>query len=70
MLHINNIVGNNFVADRNSLPKVKMPNHDKFIWQDLRPDTSAKECMKDCADPKSIKIESRAEGKGQTPRTT
>ena len=70
VLHINNIVGNNFVADRDSLPKVKMPNHDKFIWQDPRPDTSAKECMKDCADPKSIKIESTAEGKGLTPRTT
>jgi len=70
VLNINNIVANNFVADRNSLPKVKMPNHDSFIWQDPRPDTSAKECMKDCADPKSIKIESTAEGKGLTPRTT
>lgn len=70
VLNINNIVANNFVADRNSLPKVKMPNHDHFIWQDPRPDTSAKECMKDCADPKSIKIESTAEGKGLTPRTT
>jgi len=70
VLNINNIVGNNFVADRNSLPKVKMPNHDAFIWQDPRPDTSAKECMKNCADPKSIKIESTAEGKGLTPRTT
>ena len=70
VLSINNIVANNFVADRDSLPKVKMPNHDKFIWQDPRPDTSAKECMKDCADPKSIKIESTAEGKGLTPRTT
>jgi len=70
VLNINNIVANNFVADRDSLPKVKMPNHDKFIWQDPRPDTSAKECMKNCADPKTIKIESTAEGKGLTPRTT
>ena len=70
VLNINNIVENNFVADRNSLPKVKMPNHDRFIWQDPRPDTSAKECMKNCADPKTIKIESTAEGKGLTPRTT
>ena len=52
VLNINNIVANDFVADRNSLPKVKMPNHDHFIWQDPRPDTSAKECMKNCADPK------------------
>ena len=30
VLNLNNIVDNNFVADRNSLPKVKMPNHDSF----------------------------------------
>jgi cytochrome c len=70
VLSINNIVGNNFVADRNSLPKVRMPNHDSFIWQDPRPDTSAKQCMKNCAEPKSVRIESTAEGKGLTPRTT
>jgi cytochrome c len=70
VLNINNIVGNDFVADRNSLPKVAMPNRDHFIWQDPRPDTSSKECMKECADPKSIKIESTAEGKDLTPRTT
>ena len=70
VLNLNNIVDNNFVADRNSLPKVKMPNHDSFVWQDPRPDTSAKECMNNCADPKKIKIESTAEGKGLTPKTT
>jgi cytochrome c len=70
ILSLNNIVDNNFVADRDSLPRVKMPNHDRFIWQDPRPDTAAKECMKDCVDPKTIKIESTAEGKDLTPRTT
>lgn len=70
VLNINNIVANNFVADRDSLPKVKMPYHDKFTWQDPRPDTSAKECMKNCVDPESVRIESTAEGKGLTPRTT
>lgn len=70
ILSLNDIVDNNFVADRESLPKVKMPHHDFFIWHDPRPDTSAKECMKDCVDPKSIKIESTAEGKNLTPRTT
>ena len=64
VLNINNIVGNDFVADRNSLPKVKMPNHDHFIWTDPRPDTSAKDCMKDCADPAKIKIEIHGGGKG------
>jgi len=70
VLNINNIVGNNFIADGDSLPRVKMPNHDRFIWQDPRPDTSAKECMKECADPKTVKIESTAEGKQLTPRTS
>jgi cytochrome c len=70
VLSINNTVANNFVADRNSLPKVKMPNYDSFIWQDPRPDTSAKQCMKNCVEPKSVRIESTAEGKGLTPRTT
>ena len=41
VLNLNNIVPNDFVADRNSLPKVKMPNRDHFIWQDPRPDTAA-----------------------------
>ena len=70
ILNLNNIVDNNFVADRDSLPKVKMPHHDCFIWQDPRPDTAAKECMKNCVDPKTVKIESTAEGKDLTPRTT
>jgi mono/diheme cytochrome c family protein len=70
ILNVNNIVDNNFVADRDSLPKVKMPNRDHFIWKDPRPDTSAKECMKNCVDPQKIKIESTAEGKDLTPRTT
>ncbi len=70
VLNLNNIVDANFVADRDSLPAVKMPNRDSFIWQDPRPDTAAKECMTNCVDPKSIKIESTAEGKDLTPRTT
>ena len=70
VLNINNIVDNNFVADRNSLPKVTMPSHDRFIWQDPRPDTSANECMKNCVDANTIKIDSTAEGKDLTPRTT
>ncbi len=63
ILNFNNIVPANFVADRDSLPKVKMPNRDNFIWQDPRPDTDAKACMKDCLDPKAVKIISSAEGK-------
>ena len=70
VLNLNEIVDSNFVADRDSLPKVKMPHRDAFIWQDPRPDTASKECMKSCLDPKAIKIESTVEGKDLTPRTT
>ena len=40
ILNFNNIVPADFVADRDSLPKVKMPNRDNFTWTDPRPDTS------------------------------
>jgi cytochrome c len=70
ILNLNDVVPNEFVADRDSLPKVKMPNRDHFIWTDPRPDTIAKPCMNACADPASVKINSTAEGNGLTPRTT
>ena len=70
ILNFNNIVRSDFIADRESLPKVEMPNRDNFIWKDPRPDTTAVECMKNCTDPKSVKILSTAEGKNLTPRTT
>jgi S-disulfanyl-L-cysteine oxidoreductase SoxD len=70
ILNFNNIVPGNFVADRDSLPKVKMPNRDNFTWEDPRPDTAADACMKDCLDPGAVKIISSAEGKDLTPRTT
>jgi cytochrome c len=70
ILNLNDIVPGEFVADRESLPKVKMPNRDNFIWTDPRPDTMAKPCMNACVDPAGIKIVSTAEGKNLTPRTT
>jgi mono/diheme cytochrome c family protein len=70
ILNLNDIVDDNFVADRNSLPKVRMPNRGAFMWRDPRPDTHAQQCMKDCADPKRITIQSTAEGKDVTPRTS
>ncbi len=70
ILNFNNIVPNDFVADRASLAKVKMPNRDNFIWQDPRPDTAAQPCMKNCMDATAVKIISSAEGKDLTPRTT
>jgi cytochrome c len=70
ILNLNNIVPNEFVADRDSLPKVRMPNRDNFIWTDPRPDTAAQPCMSACRDPKSVTISSTAEGRDLTPRTT
>jgi len=70
ILNLNDLVGNDFVASRETLPKVKMPNRAHFIWKDPRPDTNSKECMKNCINPTKVKIESTAEGKDLTPRTT
>jgi cytochrome c len=70
ILHLNDVVSSDFVADRDSLPKVKMPNRDSFVWIDPRPDTMAKPCMSACVDPKDVKITSTAEGRNLTPRTT
>lgn len=71
ILNLNDIVPNEFVADAATLPKVKMPNRDSFVWIDPRPDTpSTTPCMSACADPKSIAIVSTAEGRDLTPRTT
>jgi cytochrome c len=70
ILNLNDIIPIEFVADRESLPKVKMPNRDNFLWTDPRPDTIAKPCMNGCTDPAGIKIVSTAEGKSLTPRTT
>ncbi len=70
VLNLSNIVPDTFVADRDTLPKVKMPNRHGFILRDPRPDTADKECMANCVSPASIKITSTAEGKDLTPRTT
>jgi cytochrome c len=70
ILNMNDVVPNEFVADRDSLPKVKMPNRDNFVWTDPRPDTTAKPCMNACANPASVTVTSTAEGRDLTPRTT
>lgn len=70
ILNLNNVVPDNFVADKDSLPKVKMPNHDSFTWTDPRPDTANTPCMTKCVDPANVKTVSSAEGQELTPRTT
>jgi cytochrome c len=70
LLNLNGLVDDNFVASKETLPKVKMPNHDGFIWQDPRPDTHDTACMTNCRPASEVKIISTAEGKALTPRTT
>ena len=70
VLNLNNLVDDDFVADRNSLPKVKMPNRDGFLWKDPRPDTHDTACMTDCRAAADVPVTSTAEGKTLTPRTT
>lgn len=70
VLNLNGLVDDNFVADRNTLPMVKMPNRDGFIWTDPRPDTHDTACMTNCRAPADVKVAQTAEGKNLTPRTT
>jgi len=70
ILNLNDVVPSDFVADRDSLPKVKMPNRENFVWTDPRPDTDAKPCMRACVNPADVKITSTAEGRNLTPHTT
>jgi mono/diheme cytochrome c family protein len=70
ILNLNDVVPSDFVADRDSLPRVKMPHRDAFVWTDPRPDTNAKPCMSACIDPADVRIKSTAEGNHLTPRTT
>jgi len=49
VLYLNDLVAEDFVLDRNSLPKVAMPNRDGFTAEDPRPDTPVDEpCVSDC----------------------
>ena len=34
LLHLNDIVGEDAVLDSDSLPAVRMPNRDGFVWSD------------------------------------
>ncbi|MBW4091509.1 MAG: cytochrome c [Proteobacteria bacterium] len=70
ILNLNGIVPDGFVADAQTVPAVKMPNRDGFIWKDPRPLTHDTECMTKCVDPASLRITSTAKGDHLTPRTT
>jgi cytochrome c len=70
LLNMSGLVADDFVADRTTLPKVKMPNVNGFIWKDPRPDTANTLCMSHCVAPDKVVITSTAAGKGLTPRLT
>lgn len=66
VLYLNDIVEDDFVADRDTLPAVEMPNRDGFYF-DPRPDVQAVACMENCRDPDSIQITWDATELGVTP---
>lgn len=68
ILNLNYIVDGDFVSNKDTLPKVKMPNRDGFTWQDPRPDTHNERCMDDCRD--GVKVVDSAADKNLTPSTT
>lgn len=47
LLHINELIPNDAVMDRESLPRVAMPNRDGFVLE-ARPDTPDDTCMSNC----------------------
>ncbi len=60
ILNANGIVGDGFVADRRTLPAVRMPNRDGFLPDD-RPGKPAARCMSDCRRPPRIVSRARKE---------
>jgi len=63
VLRPNEMLDNNFVADRRGVPKVARAKRDGFVWRDPLSDTHARACMTDRADPARGEIKSRAEGR-------
>ena len=65
LLYLNEVVDEDFVADKNTLPAVKMPNEDGFFIR-KEPEFAAYEpCMKDCKG--EVKILGRARNIDVTP---
>lgn len=69
LLYINDIVDDDFVLDRETLPAVEMPNREGFFGPDPRPDVPLGEpCMHDCKP--SAEIASHARVLDVTPEET
>ena len=48
VLNLNGIVPDDAVMDKNTLPKVEMPNRDGFVQMDTKTLAKTTACMKDC----------------------
>jgi len=70
VLNLNELVPDDFLADKDSLPRIVMPNRDGFILHDPRPDTHDEACMTACRPPDAVRIAATAEGSTVTPRET
>ncbi len=55
VLYLNDIVDDEFVANRETFARVKMPNEENF-YVDNRPDSKNERCFENCADPKAFEI--------------
>jgi hypothetical protein len=69
VLRPNDMLDNNFVAERNGVPRVARPKRGGFVWRDLLSATHVQACMTDRVNPARIAVKSTAEGKNVTPRT-
>jgi cytochrome c len=55
VLYLNDIVEDDFVANKETFAQVKMPNEENFYIDD-RPDVKNERCFKNCADPSTFEI--------------
>jgi len=55
VLYLNDIVEDDFVANKETFAQVKMPNEENF-YIDNRPDVQNERCFKNCADPSTFEI--------------
>ncbi|MBQ0756785.1 MAG: c-type cytochrome [Amphritea sp.] len=55
VLYLNEVVDEEFVANKDTLAKVEMPNREGF-FVDPRPDVKNERCMENCADPSKLNI--------------
>lgn len=61
VLYLNEIVDEDFVANKETLAAVEMPNQEGF-FVDPRPDVSNTRCMENCADPSKLQVVGTLQG--------